>query len=46
MVSDERCVMCNSRAEESVAHFPVGCEEFEKDRLVQLDDVCRILEAR
>ena len=29
-----------------MAHFPVGCEEFEKDRLVQLDDLSRILGAR
>ena len=46
MVSDGRCVICNNRAEENVAHFPVGCEELEKDRLGQLDDVCRILGAR
>ena len=46
MVSDKRCVMCDSRVGEDVAHILVGCGEFERDRLVLLDDVCRIVEAR
>ena len=46
MVSDWRCVICNNQAEENVAHFPMGCGEFEKDRLVQLDDLSRILGTR
>ena len=28
---------------EDVAHFLVGCGRFERDWLVQLDDVCRIV---
>ena len=27
-------------------HFLVGCGEFERDRLMLLDDVCRIVGAR
>ena len=42
MVSDKRCVMCDNK----VAHFLVGCGEFERDRLVLLDDVHRIVVAR
>ena len=30
---------------EDVAYFQVGCGEFEKYRLVLLDDVCRIVGA-
>ena len=45
MVSDERCVMCDSRVEEDVAHFLVCCGEL-RGRLVLLDDVCRIVGAR
>ena len=29
-----------------MAHFLVGCGEFERDRLMLLDDVCRIVGAR
>ena len=29
-----------------MAHFLVGLGEFERDRLVQLDDVCRIVGQR
>ena len=43
MVSDERCLICDSRAGEDVAHFLVDCGEFERDRLVLLDDVYRIV---
>ena len=32
MVSDERCVMCDSGVGEGVAHF-LGCGEFERDWL-------------
>ena len=45
-VSDERCVMCNSGVGEDVAHFMVCCGGFERDRLVLLDDVYRIVETR
>ena len=37
--------MCDSGVGEDVA-FLVGCGEFERDRLVLLDDVCRIVGAR
>ena len=30
MVSDERCEMCDSGVGEDVAHFLVGCGEFER----------------
>ena len=30
MVNDERCVMCDGRVGEDVAHFLVGCGEFER----------------
>ena len=43
MVSYERCVFCDSRVEEGVAHYLVDCWGFERDWLVQLDDVCRIV---
>ena len=43
MVSDERCVMCDSREGEDVAHFLVRYGEFERDQHVVLDDVCRIV---
>ena len=46
VVSDERCVMCDSGVGEDVAHFLVGCGEFERGGLVLLDDVCRIVGAR
>ena len=45
-VSDERCVMYDSDMGEDVAHFLVGCEEFERYRMVLLDDLCRIVGAR
>ena len=38
--------MCDSGVREDVAHFLVGCGKFERDRLVLLDDVCRIVGAR
>ena len=38
MVSDKRCVMCDSIVGEDVAHFLVGYGEFERDRLGLLDD--------
>ena len=41
VVSDERCVMCDSRVGEDVGYFLVGCGEFERDRLVLLDEACR-----
>ena len=28
MISDKRCVMCDSRVGEGMAHFLVGCGEF------------------
>ena len=31
MFSDERCVMCDSRVVENMAHFHVGCGEFKRD---------------
>ena len=46
MVSDKRCVMCDNRVGENVAHFLVGCGEFERDRLVLLDGACRIVGGR
>ena len=46
MISDKRCIMCDSRVGEGVAHFLVGCGEFEREGLVLLDDVCRIVGAR
>ena len=46
MVSDERCVICDSRIGEDVAHFLVGYGEFERDGLVLLDDVCIIVGPR
>ena len=46
IVSDERCVMCDSGVGEDVAHFLVGCGEFERDWQVLLDDVCRNVEIR
>ena len=30
MVSNERCVMCDSGVREDVVHFLVGCVEFER----------------
>ena len=41
MVRDERCVICDSGVGEDVAHFLVGYGDFERDRQVLLDDVCR-----
>ena len=41
MVSDERCVICDSRAGEDVADFLVGCGEFERDGLVLM--MCVVL---
>ena len=38
--------MYDSGVGEDVAHILVGYGEFERDRLVQLDDVCRIVGAR
>ena len=38
--------MCDSGVAQDVAHFLVGCGEFERGRLVLLDDVCRIVGAR
>ena len=38
--------MCDSGVGEDVAHFLVGCGKFERDQLVMLDDVCKIVEAR
>ena len=46
IVSDVRCVMCDSGLGENVAHFLLGCGEFEKDQLMLLDDVCRIVGSR
>ena len=43
MVGDERCVMCDSRVGEDMVHFLLGCGEFVRDRLVVLDDMCRIV---
>ena len=37
--------MCDSGVEKDVTHFLVGCGGFERDWLVQLDDVCRIVGA-
>ena len=31
--------MCDNRVGENVAHFLVGCGEFDQDRLVLLNDV-------
>ena len=36
IVSDERCVMCDSGVVENVAHFLLDCGKFERDRLVLL----------
>ena len=46
MVSDEMCVMCDSRVGKDVDHFLVGCGEFKIDRQVLLDGVCIIVEGR
>ena len=35
--------MCDSGEGEDVAHFLVGCGEFDQDWLVLLDDVCKIV---
>ena len=43
MVSDKRCVMCETKVMENMAHFMEDCGEFERDRLVLLDGVCRIM---
>ena len=45
MVSDDRCVMCDNRVGEDVAHFLVGCGEFERDWKMLLEDVGRIVGA-
>ena len=45
MVSNKRCVICDSRVGEDVVYFLMGCGEFERDRQVQLDDVGRIVRA-
>ena len=41
MISDERCVMRDSRVGEDVADFLAGCGKLATDGLVLLDDVCR-----
>ena len=46
IVSDERCIICDNRVGEDVAHFLVDCGELERNWLVLLDDVCRIMGAR
>ena len=46
MVTDERCVMCDSGVGEDMAHFLVSCGEFERERLALLDDVYRIVGTR
>ena len=46
MVSDEWCVECDSRLWEDVAHFLMGLGEFERDRQMLLEDVCRIVGTR
>ena len=46
MVSDERGVMCDSGVGEDVAYFLIGCGKFERNWLVLLDNVCRIVGAR
>ena len=43
IISDERCVMSDSGVWEDVAHFLVVYGEFERDQLVLLDNVCRIV---
>ena len=35
MVSDERCIMCDSGVGEDVIHFLPGCGEFERDQQVR-----------
>lgn len=45
MVSDERCIMCDSGIGEDVVHFLVVCGEFEWDRQVLVDEVQRIVGA-
>ena len=46
MVSDKMCVICDNGVREDVADFLVDCGGFERDRLVLLDDVCRIMGTR
>ena len=46
MVSDESVLCVIAEYGEDVAHFLVGCGEFERDWLMLLDDVCRIVGAR
>ena len=46
IVSDKRCVMCDSGVGEGVVHFLMGCGGFEKYQLMLLENVCRILGAR
>ena len=43
---DKRCVMCDSGAEEDIAHFLVGCGEYQSFRLLLLGDVRRIAGSR
>ena len=38
--------VCDSRVGEDVVHFLVGYVEYDRDRLVLLDDVCIIVRAR
>ena len=38
--------MCDNGVGEDVAHFLVGCREFERDWQVLLNDVCRIVGGR
>ena len=45
MVSDVRCVMCDSRVGEDAAHFQMSCREFVRDWPVLLDNVYRIVGA-
>ena len=35
MVSDERCIMCESGTGEDVVHFLLECGEFERDQQVR-----------
>ena len=46
MVSEERYVICDSRIGEDVARFLVNCGEFERNRQLLLEDLCRIVGTR
>ena len=41
IIIDERCVICESDAEEDVEHLLVTCGKFERDRWVVADEVSR-----